>query len=163
VSLIRSGAKTASVKATFAAKTGAWSHVLKLPATLAPGTYKVTVTGPVVQSSQTSFTLAAPASGIVKRTYATGPRRGPAVATLAHSSELWAHFQFGTLPKKGQKITTQWILPSGHKLTANTRPRTSLVEAQVKDLGEGAPDRSLAPVSSRSARSCSRPLNVRLK
>ena len=36
--------------------------------------------------------------------------------------------------KKGQTITTQWILPNGSKLAANTRPRTTLVEAQVKDL-----------------------------
>jgi hypothetical protein len=92
------------------------------------------VTGPVVQSSQTSFTLAPPASGIVKRTYATGTRRGPAVTTLSKSSELWAHFSFGVLPKRGQKITTQWILPSGKRLAANTRPRSGLVEAQVKDL-----------------------------
>jgi hypothetical protein len=94
----------------------------------------VSVTGPVVQSSTTSFTVAAPASGIVKRSYASGPRRGPAVTTIAHTSELWAHFQFSFVPKKGQKITTQWVLPGGKKLAANTRPRTSLVEAQVKDL-----------------------------
>ncbi len=85
-------------------------------------------------SSSTSFSIAAPVAGIVSRAYASGPRRGPAVTRLSHSSELWAHFSFGTLPKKRQTITTQWILPSGSKLAANTRPRTTLVEAQVKDL-----------------------------
>jgi hypothetical protein len=134
ISLVLRKTKKTALKSTFAAKAGAWSRTLKLPATLAPGAYDVKVTGPVVQSSQTSFTLAAPASGIVKRTYASGPRRGPSVTTLAHTNELWAHFQFGFLPKKGQKITTQWILPNGRKLAANTRPRTGLVEAQVKDL-----------------------------
>ena len=63
-----------------------------------------------------------------------GPRHGPEATTLSGTSELWAHFIFGTLPKKGQTITTQWILPNGKKLAANTRPRMSLVEAQVKDL-----------------------------
>jgi hypothetical protein len=130
---LHSGTKTA-IKSTFAAAAGPFTSTLKLPATLAPGKYDISVTGPVVQSSQTSFTLAAPASGIVKRTYATGTRRGPAVTTLSKSSELWAHFSFGVLPKRGQKITTQWILPGGKRLAANTRPRSGLVEAQVKDL-----------------------------
>jgi PKD domain len=128
------GGKKTAVKSTFSANSGAWSRTLKLPATLSPGKYDVRVTGPVVQSSATSFTVAAPASGIVKRSYATGPRRGPAVTSIAHTSELWAHFQFAFLPRKGQKITTQWILPGGKRLAANSRPRTSLVEAQVKDL-----------------------------
>jgi hypothetical protein len=128
------GSRKTVVKSTFAASSGAWSRTIKLPATLSPGKYDVSVTGPVVQSSATSFTVPAPASGIVKRSYATGPRRGPAVTTISHTSELWAHFQFSFLPKKGQKITTQWVLPGGKKLAANTRPRTSLVEAQVKDL-----------------------------
>ena len=134
ITVIAHATRKTVAKSIFAATAGAWSRTIKLPSTLAPGAYDVTVGGPVVLSSKTSFTLPAPATGIVKRTYATGPRRGPAVTTLAHTSELWAHFQFSVVPKKGQKITTQWILPNGHKLAANTRPRTSLVEAQVKDL-----------------------------
>jgi PKD repeat protein len=134
ITVIAHATRKTVARSTFAATAGAWSRTIKLPSTLAPGAYDVTVGGPVVLSSQTSFTLAAPASGIVKRTYATGPRRGPAVTTLAHTSELWAHFQFSFVPKKGQKITTQWILPGGHRLAANSRPRTRLVEAQVKDL-----------------------------
>ncbi len=128
------GGKKTAFKSSFKVKAGKWTHTLKLPPTLAPGKYDVTVTGTGVKSSQTSFTLSAPKTGIVKRDYATGPRRGPEATTLSGTSELWAHFVFGTLPKKGQTITTQWILPNGSKLAANTRPRTSLVEAQVKDL-----------------------------
>ena len=128
------GGKKTAFKSSFKVKAGKWTHTLKLPSSLAPGKYDVTVTGSGVRSSQTSFTLLAPKSGIVKRDYATGPRRGPEATTLSGTSELWAHFVFGTLPKKGQTITTQWILPNGSKLAANTRPRTSLVEAQVKDL-----------------------------
>jgi hypothetical protein len=134
IALRKRGGKANSVSSTFAAKAGPWTRSLKLPASLAPGTYDVTVSGNGVTSSQTSFAIAAPRSGIVKRSYATGPKHGPATTTLSHTSELWAHFTFGTLPKKGQPITTQWILPNGSKLAANTRPRTSLVEAQVKDL-----------------------------
>ena len=98
-----------------------------------------------MQPSQTSFTLAAPASGIVRRTFATGPRRGPSVTTLTHSSELWAHFSFKTLPKRGQKITTQWILPSGKKLAANTRPaQRARRGAGQGSLGQDAAGRPLA-------------------
>jgi PKD domain len=130
---LHGGTKT-SISSRCGTKLGAWSRTLKLPSGLAPGRYDVTVSGNGVSSATTSFTLVAPASGIIKRSYATGPRKGPAVTALGKTSELWAHFQFRTVPKKGQKITTQWILPSGRKLSANTRPRTTLVEAQVKDL-----------------------------
>ena len=134
IALRKHGAKKAATTSTFAVKAGKWSHSLKLPSGLAPGKYDVTVSGTGVASSQTSFSIAAPKSGIVKRSYATGPRHGPAATTLTGTNELWAHFTFGTLPAKKQKITTQWTLPNGSKLGANTRPRTSLVEAQVKDL-----------------------------
>jgi hypothetical protein len=134
VTIKRHGSTKASLSALFAAKSGAWTKTLKLPSGLAPGTYDVSVTGSGVLSATTTFTLPAPATGIVKRSYATGPPKGPAVTKLGKTSQLWAHFLFGTLPKKGQKITTQWILPSGRKLSPNSRPRTTLVEAQVKDL-----------------------------
>lgn len=159
---LRSGGKVA-VKSSFAAKAGAWSRIIKLPASLMPGVYDVTVTGPVVQPSATSFTLAAPASGIVKRTYASGPRRGPAVTALNHTSELWAHFSFAFLPKKRQKITTQWILPGGKKLAANTRPRTSLVEAQVKDLSGKSLPRGRWRCVIKVGKTVLATLNVRLK
>ena len=141
------GGKKTAFKSTFKAKSGKWTRTLKLPASLAPGRYDVTVTGNGVRSSQTSFTLAAPRSGIVRRAYATGPRRGPAATTLGSTSELWAHFMFGTLPARSQKITTQWTLPNGRKLGANARPRTSLVEAQVKDLS-GSPCRRASGTAS---------------
>ncbi len=134
IAIRRKGAKKNASSTAFAAKAGAWTRTVKLPPGLLPGAYGVTVSGPGVASSATSFTLAAPKAGIVRRSFATGPRRGPAVTSLSHSSELWAHFTFAALPKKGRTITTQWILPSGKKLAANTRPRATLVEAQVKDL-----------------------------
>ena len=134
IALRRHGAKTNASSSSFAAKAGKWTRTLKLPAGLLPGKYDVTVSGKGVASSQTSFAIAAPKAGIVKRSYATGPKHGPATTALGHTSELWAHFTFASLPKKGQTVTTQWILPNGSKLGANTRPRTSLVEAQVKDL-----------------------------
>jgi hypothetical protein len=133
--LRRSGAKKVAVTLHLAVKkAGKWSKTVTLPKTLAPGKYGVAVTGKGVGASSSSFTIAAPKSGIVSRVYASGPRRGPAVTKIAGTSELWAHFHFATLPKTGQAITTQWTLPNGTKLAANTRPRTSLVEAQVKDL-----------------------------
>ena len=145
LSIRRHGGKKTVAKSTFKAKAGKWTHSVTLPPSLAPGLYDVFVTGSGVKTSQTSFTIAAPKTGIVKRNYATGPRRGPEATTLSGTSELWAHFIFGTLPKKGQTITTQWILPNGSKLAANTRPRTTLVEAQVKDLsGKPLPDGTLA-------------------
>ena len=132
--LRKRGARKSVPLDTYPVKVGAWFSVVKLPGSLTPGTYDVLVSGKGVTGSQASFTIAAPKSGIVKRAYATGPKKGPAATTLVKTGELWAHFTFGTLPKKGQTITTQWILPNGSKLAANTRPRTNLVEAQVKDL-----------------------------
>jgi PKD domain len=134
IAVRKRGSKKTSASSKLAVKAGPWSKSIKLPSGLAPGTYDVIVSGSGVKGSQTSFTLAAPAVGIVTRSYASGPRRGPAATRLGRTSELWAHFSFGTLPKKGQRITTQWILPSGSKLGSNTRPRTRVVEAQVKDL-----------------------------
>jgi hypothetical protein len=134
LSLRRHGAvKNISVE-RFATIAGKWKRTLRLPPTLAPGRYDVVVSGVGVQPSTTSFTLVAPRSGIVARSYTSGLRHGPAVTRLTGTSELWAHFKFGTLPAKGQKITTQWTLPGGKQLAANSRPRTQLVEAQVKDL-----------------------------
>jgi hypothetical protein len=134
VSLRRHGAKKAAKTSSFAAQGGTWSYLLKLPSGLTPGAYDVTVSGKGVTSSIASFSIKAPATGLVARSFATGPRKGPAVTSLGRTSELWAYFTFGTLPKRGKTITTQWILPNGSKLGANTRPRASLVEAQVKDL-----------------------------
>jgi hypothetical protein len=128
------GAKKLAGSSTAKVAAGIWSHTLKLPPGLAPGAYDVSITGNGVVSSQTSFTVVAPKSGIVSHSYVSGPQHGPAATRLASTSELWAHFSFGTLPKKGQKITTQWTLPGGRKLAANVRPRTQLVEAEVKQL-----------------------------
>jgi hypothetical protein len=134
IAVRKHGKKKVSLTSKFAAKAGKWSRTLRLPTGLTPGKYDVIVSGPGVKGSQTSFAIPAPKAGIIKRSYASGPRRGPAATRLGQTSELWAHFTFGTLPRKGQTITTQWVLPNGTKLAANTRPRASLVEAQVKDL-----------------------------
>jgi hypothetical protein len=135
IAIRRSGAKKVAATVKLAVKkAGTWSKTIKLPASLLPGKYGVTVSGTGVTSSATSFTIAVPKTGVASRVYASGPRHGPAVTKLGRTSELWAHFRFGSLPKKGQAITTQWILPSGTKLGANARPRAALVEAQVKDL-----------------------------
>ncbi len=66
--------------------------------------------------------------------YATGPRRGPAATTLTGTNELWAHFALLRCRRRARRSRPSGSLPNGSKLGANTRPRTSLVEAQVKDL-----------------------------
>ena len=134
IAVRRHGAKKNALTSSATTPAGTWKRTLKLPSTLLPGHYDVLVSGAGVLPSQTSFTIAAPASGIVSRHYASGPRHGPAATRLSSTNDLWAHYTFGTLPKKHQKITTQWTLPSGSKLKANVRPRTTLVEAEVKQL-----------------------------
>jgi hypothetical protein len=129
------GAKKIAGSNTSQVAAGPWSRTLKLPASLAPGRYDLSATGKGVISAGTSFTVAAPKSGIVSRSYASGLRHGPAVTRLATTSELWAHFSFSTLPAKGQKITTQWTLPGGRKLRANPQARSKVVEAEVKQSG----------------------------
>jgi hypothetical protein len=163
IAIRKHGAKKNSSSSRFAANVGKWTRTLKLPTGLTPGKYDVTISGNGVTSSQTSFAIAAPKAGIVKRSYASGPRRGPAATRLGQTSELWAHFIFGTLPKKGQTITTQWVLPNGTKLAANTRPRTSLVEAQVKDLSGKALPIGRWRCVIRAGGSVVATLNVRLK
>ena len=162
-SIRRHGARTSSRLDTYAVKAGPWSSAVPLPHSLAPGTYDVLVSAKGVTGAQVSFTLAAPAEGFVKRAYATGPKRGPAATTLVKTSELWAHFSFASLPKRGRTITTQWIRPNGSKLSANTRPRTTLVEAQVKDLsGKNLPSGRWRCVI-RAGGTVVATLNVRLK
>ena len=134
IAVRRHGAKKNALTSSATTPAGNWNRTLKLPATLLPGHYDVLVSGAGVTSSQTSFAIAAPASGLVSKRYASGPQHGPAATRLSATSDLWAHFTFGTLPKKGLKITTQWTLPSGTTLKANVRPRTTLVEAEVKQL-----------------------------
>jgi hypothetical protein len=163
IAIRKHGAKKNSSSSRFAANVGKWTRTLKLPTGLTPGKYDVSISGNGVTSSQTSFAIAAPKAGIVRRSYASGPRRGPAATRLGQTSELWAHFTFGTLPKKGQTITTQWVLPNGTKLAANTRPRTSLVEAQVKDLSGKALPTGRWRCVIRAGGSVVATLNVRLK
>ncbi|MEA3082231.1 MAG: hypothetical protein QOD54_1899, partial [Sphingomonadales bacterium] len=54
ITMLLHGTTTTAARSTFAATAGAWSTTLKLPATLAPGPYDITVGGPLVQPSQTS-------------------------------------------------------------------------------------------------------------
>ena len=75
LSIRRHGGKKTAAKSTFKVKAGKWTRSVSLPPSLAPGLYDVFVTGNGVKTSQRSFTIAAPKTGIVKRTYATGPRR----------------------------------------------------------------------------------------
>lgn len=138
IAISKQGAKKAVATTTLTIKAGTWSKTIKLPATLQPGRYMVTASGKGVSSTSVSFAIPVPKTGITNRVYASGAQHGPAVTKIASTSQLWAHFHFSSLPKKGLAITTQWTLPSGTKLAANTRPRTNLVEAQVKDLKGGS-------------------------
>jgi hypothetical protein len=130
----KKGTKKATSTSKLIVKAGTWSKTVKLPANLLPGTYTVTASGAGVTSASASFTIAAPASGIAGKAYASATHQGPAATRIARTSELWAHFQLAVLPKKGQAVTTQWVLPSGSKLATNARPRTGPIEAQVRDL-----------------------------
>jgi hypothetical protein len=123
----------------------------------------VNVTGPAVRSSSTSITIAAPATGIVSRSYASATRGGPAAASVGKTSQIWAHFRFAVITKKGQKITTQWILPNGRKLGTVVRPRGSLVEAQAKDLSGKPLPKGRWRCVLRVGTSTLATLNVRLK
>jgi hypothetical protein len=150
-------------KASFTTPAGAWSKAIKLPATLLPGSYVVHVTGPVVLASTASFTIAPPASGIVSRSYASATHGGPAAASVGSTTQVWGHFRFAVIARKGQKITTQWILPGGKKLGAVTRPRSKLVEAQVKDLSGKKLPKGRWRCILRVGKTVLATLNVRLK
>jgi hypothetical protein len=132
------GAKKVLEKASFAVHAGRWSRTLALPSRLLPGRFdvKLTGTGPQagVASSATTFTLAIPSTGIVTQSLASQRRNGPAATTFDATSELWARFRFGILPRAGAHITTQWTGPGGQVLAPRIRPRITIVEAELAEL-----------------------------
>ena len=134
IAIKKQGATRPVVTSKLTIKAGKWSKTITLPASLKPGSYTVTASGKGVSTTSAAFKIPVPKTGVTNHVYASGTQHGPAVLKIASTKELWAHFHFGAVPKKGLAITTQWTLPNGSRLAANTRPRSSLVEAQVKDL-----------------------------
>jgi len=138
IAIRRVGAKQAASTVRLSVrKAGPWSKTIRLPTGLTPGSYRVSVSGTGVTGSSASFTLAAPASGIARSVYASAARHGRVATTLRRAHVVWAHFRFGTLPKKGRRITSQWIRSNGSKLAPVSRARAGLVEAQLRDPDGG--------------------------
>ena len=133
----RHGGTCVLVHGSFSAAAGSWSHTLRLPATLAPGRYDVDVAGTGLTSSQTAFTLVAPRSGIVSRSFASVTRHGRALASTRHVRTLWAHFVLGTDPARGQKVVASWTDPRGRAVASATHAIGSRIDTSFDPPGGG--------------------------
>ena len=114
---LRKGTAT-RIHASLTLPVGAFSASLKLPATLVPGSYTVSLLpgfpATQVKPAARPAVLVAPAMGVVDSTVLSGAKNGPAASTLRNVDTIWASFHFAAVPKGKLKVT--WYLtPKGGK------------------------------------------------
>ena len=80
---------------------GTYYASFKLPATLLPGTYGISLTpsSPLVAPATSTAKLAAPAEGVVDVAFLSAARLGKAAHSLIGARTVWASFHFAALPK----------------------------------------------------------------
>ena len=100
------------------APAGEYRVAVRLPADLLPGAYTVAVGGTsggerlldVVRSVQ----IAAPAEGIVSRSWISTTPGGPSRSRVPRGTRrLFAQFEYAVRPAKRQRLTAVWLAPSG--------------------------------------------------
>ena len=131
-------AKSAYPPIAVSAPAGDYRLSVRLPADLLPGAYNVTVGGAsggerlldVVRSVQ----VAAPAAGIVARSWMSATAGGPARARVPRATRrLFAQFAFAVRPLKGQRVTAVWLAPSGAVALRQRFAPAELVRAAFAD------------------------------
>jgi hypothetical protein len=124
---VAKGAKR-RIHASFDLPAGAFSKKLKLPATLVPGAYRVSLSpassniGPAGRDVK----LAAPASGVVDKAFLTGARNGTAARTLTGATTIWANFHFAAKPKG--KLTLTWYKLGKRRIRLGSTSKDSAVK-----------------------------------
>jgi len=120
------------------APAGEYRLSVRLPADLLPGAYNVTVGGAsggerlldVVRSVQ----VAAPAAGIVARSWMSATAGGPPRARVPRATRrLFAQFAFAVRPAKGQRLTAVWSTPSGSVRLRQSVPYAGITRAAIAD------------------------------
>jgi sugar lactone lactonase YvrE len=115
-----------------------------LPATLPPGSYRVTLI-PTTAGGGSKIvvnrpaTLSGPPEGAVVRAFTSVLPKGSPVLRVPRTKSLNARFTFASLPRRGRAITATWVQPGGRALGTAKKPRASTVETGVFD------NRSLPP------------------
>jgi hypothetical protein len=122
--------KTRKMHVSLTLPTGAFSQALRLPATLTPGTYQVSLlpTAAFVQSASSTAKLSAPREGVVDVAFLSGTRRGKAAHTLRNAHAVWASYHFAAVPKG--KLTLTWYRTVKGKrikqLSTSLKPRATV-------------------------------------
>ena len=120
------------------APAGEYRLSVRLPAEFLPGAYNVTVGGAsggerlldVVRSVQ----IAAPAAGIVSRSWISTTAGGPSRARIPRATRrLFAQFAFAVRPAKGQRLTAVWSTPSGSVRLRQSVPYAGITRAAIAD------------------------------
>jgi PKD domain len=117
---------------------GDFSRGLKLPATLLPGTYRVSLVpgSSLVQPATAAAKLAAPSEGVVDVAFLSATRLGKAAHSLRTPRTVWASFHFTAIPK-GRLTLTWYRLVRGKqvRLAAASKGPASRIRGSVALLG----------------------------
>jgi hypothetical protein len=102
--------KTRRIHVTLKLAPGAYSRAIRLPATLLPGRYHLTLTPATAGVTGAAFdvVLAAPSEGVVDVVALSRTRRGTALHTARGARTLWARFHFAAVPKPAVKVKITW-------------------------------------------------------
>jgi uncharacterized repeat protein (TIGR01451 family) len=113
---------------------GEFTVRVPLPASLAPGAYRLSVapvSAGVAQAGTRAVSLAGPREGVVAQAQISAFRNGPPALRLrAGARALFARFTFSALPKAG-RLTASWKPPRGAAGAAIDKPRQRQVASQV--------------------------------
>jgi hypothetical protein len=102
--------RTRRIHVTLKLAPGAYSRAIRLPATLLPGSYHLTLTPSTkgVTAAALDTILAPPSEGVVDVVALSRTRSGKALHTARGARTLWARFHFAAVPKPTVKVKITW-------------------------------------------------------
>jgi hypothetical protein len=98
------------------ARAGRFTVRLRLPARLAPGTYRIALNAVPVAGRRGTVTVRRPPVGLLRRAFVSGIGNGPAGRSFPPTARrLFCNFHFAVLPApgRGRLVTTEWSAPGG--------------------------------------------------
>lgn len=101
---------TRRIHVTLKLAPGAYSRAIRLPATLLPGSYHLTLTPSTagVAGAALDVILAPPSEGVVDVVALSRSRSGTALHTAHGAPTLWARFHFAAVPKPTVRVKITW-------------------------------------------------------
>ncbi|HEY3614434.1 MAG TPA: PKD domain-containing protein, partial [Gaiellales bacterium] len=102
--------RTRRIHVTLKLAPGAYSRAIRLPATLLPGGYHLTLTPSTTGVAGAAFDvlLAPPSEGVVDVVALSSARGGKALHSAHGPRSLWARFHFAAVPKATVKLKITW-------------------------------------------------------